>query len=44
MKDTLKLWEEIKIGLYDIVISGTVIEELIRCAQLKQDVMFCFGK
>ena len=37
--DTLKLWEEIKIGLYDVVISDVVIEELMRCPQPKRDIL-----
>ena len=36
MQDTLKLWEEIKSGLYDIVISDVVMEEIARCAEPKR--------
>jgi len=39
MSDTLKLWEEIKLGLYDIVISDVVIEEVMQCPQPKRDVL-----
>ena len=40
MSDTLKLWEEIKVGLHDVVISDVVMEEISRCPQPKQDILF----
>ncbi len=40
MTDTIKLWEEIKIGLYDVVISDILIEEITRCPQPKRDILF----
>jgi predicted nucleic acid-binding protein len=40
MGDTLRLWDEIKMGLYDVFISDVVIEEVMRCPQPKQDILF----
>ncbi|MCL2089156.1 MAG: PIN domain-containing protein [Oscillospiraceae bacterium] len=37
MQDTHKLWDEIKTGVYDILISDIVIEEIARCSQPKLD-------
>lgn len=35
MADTLQLWEEIKAGLYDVVISDVTLEEIGRCSEPK---------
>ena len=40
MADTLKLWEEIKTGLYDVSISDVVFEEIMRCPEPKQSRLF----
>ena len=37
MQDTHRLWDEIKTGLYDILISDIVIDEIICCPQPKLD-------
>ena len=42
MADSLKLWEEIKSGLYDVVISDVAIEEILRCPEPKQNKLFKF--
>ena len=39
MADTQKLWGEIKAGLYDIVISDVVIEEVMRCPEPKRSIL-----
>jgi predicted nucleic acid-binding protein len=39
MADTLKLWDEIKIGLHYVVISDLVIDEIMRCPQPKCDML-----
>jgi predicted nucleic acid-binding protein len=36
MADTLKLWEYIKAGVYDVVISDVVTDELAKCAEPKR--------
>jgi predicted nucleic acid-binding protein len=36
MADTLALWEQIKAGLYDVVISDVVLEEILSCAESKR--------
>ena len=40
MQDTLKLWNEIRMGVYDIVISDLVMEEISRCPQPKREILF----
>ena len=40
MSDTQKLWEELKMELYVIVISDVVIEEVLRCPEPKQSILF----
>jgi len=42
MTDTLILWEEIKTGLYDIIISDVVIEEIMRCPEPKQSILIAY--
>jgi predicted nucleic acid-binding protein len=42
MQDTHRLWDEIKSGVYDIVISDIVIEEIMRCPQPKLDILLGF--
>lgn len=42
MQDTRTLWSEIKCGVYDIVISDIVIEEIMRCTQPKLDTLLEF--
>ncbi len=39
MNDTLKLWEDIKAGLYEIYISDLTIAELDRCSEPKRTGM-----
>jgi len=39
MKDTLTFWEDIKRGMYEICISGVVIDELMKNAEPKQSVL-----
>lgn len=39
MEDSLKLWEEIKLGLYDIIISQLVLYEVRRCHEPKLSVL-----
>ncbi len=40
MEFTLKLWEEIKSGLYDVFVSDLVLIELSRCDEPKKSIMF----
>ena len=40
MADTLQLWEEIKAGLYEVVISDVTIEEVGRCSEPKYSFLF----
>ncbi len=40
MADTLKLWDDIKAGKFDVYLSETTLDELSRCSQPKQDIMF----
>ena len=35
MADTLKLWEDIKLGLYDVCISDVALDEIYKCSQTK---------
>ncbi len=42
MQDTQRLWEEIRSGFYDVVISDVVIDEIMRCPQPKRDNMLAF--
>ena len=42
MRDTHKLWDEIKNGVYDIIFSDIVIEEIMRCPQPKLDKLLGF--
>lgn len=37
--DTLKLWKDIKQGKYDVYLSDTTLEEVMKCKQPKQDIM-----
>jgi predicted nucleic acid-binding protein len=39
MRDTLKLWEDIKTGKYDVFMSETTFEELRRCHAKKLSVL-----
>ncbi|MCL2633976.1 MAG: PIN domain nuclease [Oscillospiraceae bacterium] len=43
MQDTLKLWEEIKIGLYDIYLSYVDFEELMECSAEKRKTLADFN-
>ena len=36
MEDTLKLWEDIKLGLYDVYISDVTLYEISRCSEQKR--------
>ena len=40
MYDTKRLWDELKTELYDVVISDVVIEEILRCPEPKQNILF----
>ena len=40
MNDTKKLWQELKMDLYDIIISDAVIEEVLHCPEPKQSILF----
>ena len=42
MEDALALWEKLKAGLYDVVLSDTVFIEIDRCHQPKRDIMYRF--
>jgi len=42
MADTLLLWEEIKAGLYDVVISDVTLEEISRCTPEKQELLISY--
>ena len=42
MQETLALWEDIKAGKYEIVLSDTVFSEIDRCHQPKRDIMYGF--
>ena len=42
MEDTLRLWEEIKEGAYDVVLSETVFVELEGCPEPKKDYLLNF--
>lgn len=39
MEITLKLWDDLKAGLYDVVLSDAVIIELSKCAEPKRSVI-----
>jgi len=40
MADTLQLWEEIKAGLYEVVISDVTLEEIGKCTPEKRNILF----
>jgi len=40
MADTLQLWEEIKAGLYEVVISDVTLEEISRCTPEKRSILY----
>ena len=42
MKETHLLWDDIKAGKYDVVVSDVLFEEVNRCTQTKRDVLFGF--
>ena len=42
MTDTLKLWEEIKHNKYDVITSQITIEEIERCREPKQSILYEF--
>lgn len=42
MTDTLKLWEEIKQGKYEVYLSETTFEEVLKCYQPKQNIMLTY--
>ena len=42
MRDTLLLWEDIKIGKYDVYLSDVTMGEILDCGQPKQSVMLEF--
>jgi predicted nucleic acid-binding protein len=40
MRDTLKLWDEIKQGQYDVYLSDTTINEIMDASEIKRSIMF----
>jgi predicted nucleic acid-binding protein len=40
MADTLKLWDEIKLGKYSVILSEIVLSELDVCSEPKRSVMY----
>lgn len=40
MADTLQLWEEIKVGLYEVVISDVVFDEINQCSEPKRSILY----
>lgn len=40
--DTLKLWQAIKMGQYDVFLSDVTMGEILDCEQPKQDIMLGF--
>ncbi|MCL2011506.1 MAG: PIN domain-containing protein [Cystobacterineae bacterium] len=42
MEDTLRLWEEIKAGAYEVVLSEVVFDELDGCSDAKRDCLDLF--
>jgi len=42
MADTLKLWEEIKAGKYEVVISDITLFEVEQAPKVKRDTLFAF--
>jgi predicted nucleic acid-binding protein len=42
MADTHKLWERIKAGEYEVVISDVVIGEIEQCGDTKRDTLFSY--
>ena len=42
MADTLQLWEEIKAGLYDVVISDVTLDEINDCPEPKRTLLYDF--
>lgn len=40
MADTLQLWEEIKAGLYEVVISDVVFDEINQCSEPKRSILY----
>lgn len=44
MAETRQLWEQIKAGKYDVVISNVVIGEINRCKEPKRDILMAYLK
>ena len=42
MLETLALWEDIKIGKYEIILSDLVFNEIKKCGQPKRDEMILY--
>lgn len=42
MRDTLRLWDDIKLGKYDVYISDVTLGEIMDCGQPKQDIMLTY--
>ena len=40
MADTLKLWEDIKLGLYDVYISSVTLSEIHNCCEPKRTKLY----
>jgi predicted nucleic acid-binding protein len=40
MADTLRLWEQIKNGLFEVVLSNVVITEIDACSDVKRNTLF----
>ena len=39
MTDTLRLWEDLKAGIYEVVISDVTIDEINDCSEPKRSFM-----
>ena len=42
MNDTLRLWEEIKAGFYDVYISDVTFDEIDQCYEPKRTLLFSY--
>lgn len=40
MEETRRLWEEMKTGKYDVVMSDIMFDELDKCEESKRDILF----
>jgi predicted nucleic acid-binding protein len=42
MAETHRLWELIKAGKYDVIISKVVVDEINRCGEVKRNILFSY--